>query len=121
MEPQLFYVYGLLLYVPIALALSLICGWELRAAAAAVPHVAEEPKRKKAKKKESLFPPGKCAYCLPCQRYLLRDNQIKSHEIGADHMKRASGLAFWYEFRDYDEGQEAKKAKQLRKPVDKSS
>lgn len=120
MEAELFYAYGLVLYVPLAFALSLIGGWELHTEAPPAV-VAEEPKRKKVKKGESLFPPGKCALCIPCQRYLLRDYQIKSHEIGADHVKRANGLEPWYEFRDYSEGLTAKKARQERKPLDKSS
>lgn len=120
MEAEFFYAYGLLLYLPLALALSLVCGWQLNSVVP--PTVAiEEPKRKKVKKGESLFPPGKCAFCIPCQRYLLRDNQIKSHEIGADHVKRAGGLVPWYEFRDYSEGLTAKRVRQERKPLDKSS
>ncbi len=121
-EPLLFYVYGLLLFLPISLALSLICGWEASAETTPVAVVPEESKKRKAKKGgDSLFPPGKCAFCIPCQRYLLRDNQIKSHEIGTDHMKRANGLVPWYKFCDYAEGLAVKKAKQLRKPIDKSS
>lgn len=120
MDPSLFYVYGLLLYLPLALAVSCICGWETVSDMTPVTPTTEEPKKKKAKKGESLFPPGKCAYCIPCMRYLLRDNQIKSHEIGADHVKKAAGLVPWYEFRDIAEGLAAKKAKQLRKPLDKT-
>ena len=117
MEASLFYVYGILLYLPIALALSCSLGSRtcedsgLSTSQSAAP----QSKKKKPRKGETGFLPGKCAFCLVCKRYIMRDCDLKTHEEGSSHIDRAQGQDKWYELRDIEEAMAAKKVKEAAK------
>lgn len=119
MMPLEFYLYGILIYVPLAVVLSY---------AFSVYHDYSELNDKPVKVKVSkprvqgvkekapkIIPPGKVGYCICCETYLVDDSYYYSHVDGKKHKKNVVGVKNWINFVSHEEYSNNNKAKKVQK------
>lgn len=119
MTPLDFYLNGILIYIPLAIALSYAfsvyheyCVMREKNTKAKV----NKPIVRAVKSKVSkVIPDGKVGYCSCCQTYLLDDSYYFSHVDGKKHKNNVTGIKNWISFVSQEEYANNNKANKVQK------
>jgi hypothetical protein len=109
----LFYVNGLGFYFLAAIVLSFIAQYlpETKVDLTADPNADED---KDAVPSDNSFPENKLPYCYFCKKFLLSDEQVKTHAQGKKHKNLAQDTKKWYRYvprEEYEKQREKAKKK----------
>lgn len=117
--PLEFYLYGILIYVPLAVVLSYALSvyhdyTQLNSKPVKVKLIKQKASNTK-EKVPKVIPAGKIGYCICCETYLLDDSYYYSHIDGKKHKKNVIGVKNWINFVGQEEYSNNSKAKKVQK------